>query len=98
MPVGIGPITVDEGQVATAGTIVLESKIATDIVLTEDGKYYVDAITSKCGDTIQEWTEGPFDTETKARETLKWQVALPVNEKVVGLVGPQKGEGTPSTD
>jgi hypothetical protein len=67
---------------ATAGTIVLEIKIGIDIVLAEDGKYYVDAITSRFGDTVQEWTEGPFDTAAKARETLKWQVAVPVIEKL----------------
>jgi len=67
---------------ATAGTIVLEIKIAIDIVLAEDGKFYVDVVTMKSGDTAQEWTEGPFDTEAKARETLKWQVAVPVIEKL----------------
>jgi hypothetical protein len=67
---------------ATAGAIVLEIKIAIDIVLAEDGKYYVDVITSGSGDTAQEWTEGPFNTEAKARETLKWQVAAPVIEKL----------------
>ncbi len=67
---------------ATAGTIVLEIKIAIDIVLAEDGKYYADTVTSRSGDTVQEWTEGPFDTEAKARETLKWQVAAPVIEKL----------------
>ena len=57
----------------TAGTIVLEIKIAIDIVLAEDGKYYVDAVTMKSSDTALEWTEGPFDTEVKARETLRWR-------------------------
>jgi hypothetical protein len=66
----------------TAGTIVLEIKIAIDIVLAEDGKYYVDAVTMKSGDKALEWTEGPFDTEVKAPETLKWQVAVPVIEKL----------------
>ena len=72
--------TVD--RMTTAGTIVLEIKIAIDIVLAEDGKYYVDAVIMKSGDTALEWTEGPFDTEVKARETLKWQVAVPVIEKL----------------
>jgi hypothetical protein len=76
----IGTLTVD--WMATAGTIVLEIKIAIDIVLAEDGKFYVDVVTMKSGDTAQEWTEGPFDTEAKARETLKWQVAVPVIEKL----------------
>lgn len=67
---------------ATAGTIVLEIKIALDIVLAEDGKFYVDAITTKSGNTVQAWTEGPFETEARARETLKWQIALPVIEKL----------------
>ena len=71
-----------EDRMATAGTIVLEIKIAIDIVLAEDGKYYVDAVTMKSGGTALEWTEGPFDTEVKARENLKWQVAVPVIEKL----------------
>ena len=52
---------------ATAGTIVFEIKIAVDIVLAEDGIYYVDASTTR-GDAVHSWTEGPFDTERKARE------------------------------
>ena len=44
---------------ATAGTIVFEIKIAVDIVLAEDGMYYVDASTTK-GDAVHSWTEGPF--------------------------------------
>ena len=67
---------------ATAGTIVLEIKIAIDIVLAEDGKYYVDAATMKATDTPKQWTEGPFETEAMARETLKWQIAIPVIEKL----------------
>ena len=63
---------------ATAGTIVFEIKIAADIVLAEDGKYYVDASTSK-GEEVRNWTEGPFDTEAKARQ---WQFAVPVIEKL----------------
>jgi hypothetical protein len=55
---------------ATAGTIVFEIKITVDIVLAEDGKYYVDASTTK-GDVMHNWTEGPFDTEPKARENLQ---------------------------
>ena len=64
----------------TAGTIVLEIKITADIVLAEDGKYYVDASTVNSGEIVSEWTDGPFDTEAKARESLKWQVAMPVLE------------------
>lgn len=44
---------------ATAGTIVFEIKIAVDIVLAEDDKYYIDASTTK-GDVMHSWTEGPF--------------------------------------
>ena len=66
---------------ATAGTIVFEVKIAVDIVLAEDGKYYVDASTAK-GDVVHDWTEGPFDTEAKARENLQWHFAVPVMEKL----------------
>jgi hypothetical protein len=66
---------------ATAGTIVFEIKIAVDIVLAEDGLYYVDSSTMK-GDAAHNWTEGPFDTERKARENLRWQFAVPVMEKL----------------
>jgi hypothetical protein len=66
---------------ATAGTIVCEIKIAVDIVLAEDGKYYIDASTTK-GDVMHSWTEGPFDTERKARENLQWQFVVPVIEKL----------------
>jgi hypothetical protein len=70
-----------ETGMATAGTIMFEIKIAVDIVLAEDGKYYVDASTTK-GDAVHSWTEGPFDTERKARENLQWQFAVPVIEKL----------------
>ena len=67
---------------ATAGTIVREIKIAIDIVLAEGGKYYVDAVTMKSGDTALEWTEGPFDTEVKARESLRsGEEQLPMDAK-----------------
>ena len=66
---------------ATAGTIVFEFKIAADIVLAEDGKYYVDASMAK-GGAVHDWTEGPFDSEAKARETLQWQFAVPALEKL----------------
>ena len=66
---------------ATAGTIMFEMKIAVDIVLAEDGMYYVDASTSK-DDAVHSWTEGPFTTENKARESLQWQFAVPVIEKL----------------
>ena len=67
---------------ATAGTIVFELKMAIEIVHGEDGKYYVDASTSEFGNILHEWTEGPFDTETKARDSLRWQFAMPVIEKL----------------
>jgi len=70
-----------ETGMATAGTIVFEIKIAVDIVLAEDGMYYVDSSTVK-GDAVHNWTEGPFDTERKARENLQWQFAVPVIEKL----------------
>jgi hypothetical protein len=66
---------------ATAGTIMFELKIAIDVVQAEDGKFYVDATTTKAG-VVQEWTEGPFDTEAKARESLQWQLAMPAMEKL----------------
>jgi hypothetical protein len=69
-----------ETGMATAGTIVFEIKIAVDIVLAEDGMY-VDSSTVK-GDAVHSWTEGPFTTETKARESLQWQFAVPVIEKL----------------
>jgi hypothetical protein len=58
-----------------------ELKIAIDVVQAEDGKFYVDATTTKAG-VVQEWTEGPFDTEAKARESLQWQLAMPAMEKL----------------
>jgi hypothetical protein len=45
---------------ATAGTVVLEAKIAVDIVFAEDGKYYVDSTTTMDGIIVRAWTEGPF--------------------------------------
>jgi hypothetical protein len=67
---------------ATAGRLILEIKIAADIVLAEDGKYYVDQSTTNSGEIVSEWTDGPFDTEAKARESLRWQLAVPVIEKL----------------
>ena len=63
---------------ATAGTIIFELKLAIDIILAEDGKYYLDSVTTTEGHVVHEWTEGPFETESKARECLKWQYAIPV--------------------
>ena len=63
---------------ATAGTVIFELKLAVDIILAEDGKYYVDTVTTTAGDVVHEWTEGPFETETRARESLQWQLAIPV--------------------
>jgi hypothetical protein len=65
-----------ETGMASAGTIVFEIKIGVDIVLAEDGMYYV------MGNAVHSWTEGPFDTERKAREKLQWQFAVPVIEKL----------------
>jgi len=31
------------------------------------------------------WTEGPFTTEARARESLQWQFAVPVIEKAVSV-------------
>jgi len=30
---------------------------------------------------VREWTEGPFETEAKARECLEWQYAIPSLQK-----------------
>ena len=57
------------------------AEIAADIVLAEDGKYYVDASMAK-GGAVHDWTEGPFDSEAEARETLQWQFAVPALEKL----------------
>jgi hypothetical protein len=57
---------------------IFELKLAVDIILAEDGKYYVDAVTTTEGDVVHEWTEGPFETEVEARECLKWQYTIPV--------------------
>jgi hypothetical protein len=59
----------------TAGSIVFEGKIAIDIVLADDGKYYVN-FTASFGDVVNSWTEGPFNTEAKARECLQWLHSL----------------------
>jgi len=66
---------------ATAGTIVFEGKIAVEIILAEDGRYYVDTASSVDGEIVREWTEGPFETEAKARECLEWQYAIPSLQK-----------------
>ena len=66
---------------ATAGTIMFELKIAVEVVHAEDGKFYVDATTTESGITHQ-WTEGPFETEAKARDSLRWQFAMPAIEKL----------------
>jgi hypothetical protein len=34
------------------------------------------------GDVLHNWTEGPFDTERKARENLQGQFAVPVIESL----------------
>jgi hypothetical protein len=73
-----GPDASQEKRMATAGTVIFELKLAVDIILAEDGKYYVDAATTTEGDAVHEWTEGPFETEAKARECLKWQYAIPL--------------------
>jgi len=72
---------------ATAGTVVLEAKIAVDIVLAEDEKYYVDSTTTMDGVVVRAWTEGPFETEAKARECVEWQYSMPRLEKLAGSQG-----------
>ena len=67
---------------ATAGSVVLEAKIAVDIVFAEDGKYYVDSTTTMDGAIVRAWTEGPFETEAKARECVEWQYSMPMLEKL----------------
>jgi hypothetical protein len=66
---------------ATAGRIVFEGKLAVDIILAEDGKYYVDATTTMDGEVVSAWTDGPFETVTEARECLQWQHAVPTLER-----------------
>jgi hypothetical protein len=63
---------------ATAGTVIFELKLAIDIILADDGEYYVDSVATTEGEVVHEWIEGPFETEAKARECLKWQHAIPV--------------------
>jgi hypothetical protein len=70
---------------ATAGTVVLEAKIAVDIVLAEDDKYYIDSTTTMDGVIVRAWTEGPF--EAKARECVEWQYSMPMLEKLAGSQG-----------
>jgi hypothetical protein len=67
--------------------MVFEIKIAVDVVLAEDG--LVDSCTMK-GDAVHRWTEGPFDTERKARENLQWQFARePISVKKAPTVVPR---------
>ena len=66
---------------ATAGRIIFEGKIAIDIIFAEDGKYYVDSTTTMDGEVVSAWTDGPFETEAKARECLQWQHAVPTLER-----------------
>ena len=80
--VGSGPSGRLKGdRMATAGTVMFELKIAVEVVQAEDGRFYVDAATTESG-VVHEWTEGPFDTEAKARESLRWHIAMPVIEKL----------------
>jgi hypothetical protein len=50
---------------ATAGRIVFEGKIAVDIILAEDGRYYVDLTTTMDGEVVSAWTDGPFETRPR---------------------------------
>jgi hypothetical protein len=44
-----------------------------EIVLAEDGKYYVDATSTASDDIVRASGQRcPFDTERKVRENLKW--------------------------
>jgi len=63
---------------ATAGEVIFELKLAVDIILAEDGKYYVDSVATIGGDVVHEWTEGPFEMEAKARDFVQWQFAIPL--------------------
>jgi hypothetical protein len=72
---------------ATAGTVVLEAKIADDIVLAEDGKYYVDSATPMDGVIVRGCTEAPFETEAKARDCVIWQSSIPMLEKLAQRQG-----------
>jgi len=42
----------------------------------------VDTSAKNSGETVSEWTDGPFDSEAKARESLMWQFAVPMIEKL----------------
>ena len=74
-------------SMATAGRIVLEAKIAVDIVLADDGKYYVDSTSMMDGVIVHAWTEGPFETAAKARECVEWQYSMPMLEKLAQSQG-----------
>lgn len=69
-------------SMATAGRIILEAKVAVDIVLADDGKYYVDSTWMVDGVIAHAWTEGPFETEATARECVEWQYSMPMLEKL----------------
>jgi hypothetical protein len=49
--------------------------------LAAEASKVVDASTTK-GDAVHSLTEGPFTTETRAGESLQWQFAVPVIEKL----------------
>ena len=56
-------------------------QVAIDIILAEDGKYYVDSTPTMDGEVVSAWTDGPFETEAKARECLQRQHAVPTLER-----------------
>jgi hypothetical protein len=60
---------------ATAGRIVLEAKIAVDIVLADDGKYYVDSTSMMDGVIVHAWTEGP--SRPRPRPAPAWSGSIP---------------------
>ena len=39
----------------------------------------------RVNESAPSWTEGPFTTEARARESLQWQFAVPVIEKAVSV-------------
>ena len=59
---------------ATAGRMVFEGKIAIDIILAEDGKYYVDLTTTMDGEVVGAWTDGPLALGCGAGFRLRSQV------------------------
>ena len=71
---------------ATAGTILFELKIAVEIVLAEDGKYYVDATSTKTGEIVREWTEEQAVGARRLAELREAALASPMARADIAVI------------